>query len=177
MSNLSRMQGSPWHVERMERGDGDERRHRSRCIYFNKHGKHCVYYNGPCYGSAHCNYYKEGNHKKKEFADSLRKKNEKVHNNNWPESGTTNYEMVGVYTETARNSIVTKYSKVTLRSGEQEEFTIIIVEDGRGDPFSDPMKISETAALGRALMRHKEGDTVQVMMNDEVVKYKIVSIG
>ena len=63
------MQGSPWHVERMERGDGDKRRHRSRCVHYHKH-----------------------------------------------------------------------------------------------------------AALGKALLRHKEGDTVRVKINDEAVKYKITKI-
>jgi transcription elongation GreA/GreB family factor len=38
------------------------------------------------------------------------------------------------------------------------------------------MKVSETAALGKALLRHKEGDRVQIKINDEIVKYKITKI-
>jgi transcription elongation GreA/GreB family factor len=175
MGNLSRMQGSPWHVERMERGDGDERRHRSRCVHYHKPEKHCDYHNGPCYGSAHCKYYKEGNSKNKKFVESVRK--QKIQESKLQEIDTANYEMIGIYSGTVKIPVITRYSKVKLRSDHQEEFSVIIVEDGRGNPFSEPMKVSETAALGKALMRHKEGDTVQVMMNDEVVKYKIVSIG
>jgi len=31
MGNLERLTGSPWHVEKMTRQEGDEKRHKSRC--------------------------------------------------------------------------------------------------------------------------------------------------
>lgn len=176
MGNLSRMQGSPWHVERMERGDGDKRRHRSRCVHYHKQEKHCDYYHGSCFGSAHCGHYKEGNSKNKKFVDSVRKENVQVQTNNVSGSGITSIEMFGIRTGTVETPFVKRYSKVTLQADSKEEFSIIIVEDGRGDPFSEPMKVSETAALGKALLRHKEGDMVRVKINDEAVKYKITKI-
>lgn len=53
------MSGSPWHVEKMVRKEGDSRRHRSRCIYYNKSNKYCTKVVGKCVGSAHCSYYEE----------------------------------------------------------------------------------------------------------------------
>ena len=56
---VSKMTGTPWHVERFIREDGDDRRHRSRCIYYQKSDAHCNQYSGKCRGSAHCAYYRE----------------------------------------------------------------------------------------------------------------------
>lgn len=56
---VRRMTGIPWHVEKFIREDGDDRRHRSRCIYFSKPDAHCSQYSGKCRGSAHCTYYRE----------------------------------------------------------------------------------------------------------------------
>lgn len=36
MSLRSTMTGSPWHVEKMVREEGDAKRHKSRCIYYQK---------------------------------------------------------------------------------------------------------------------------------------------
>lgn len=57
MTNLNQMSGTPWHINKYMRGEGDERRHRSRCIYYNKHEKHCSKYYSTCYGASHCPYY------------------------------------------------------------------------------------------------------------------------
>lgn len=54
--HLGDLTGSPWHVEKFTRAEGDDRRHRSRCKYYNDKG--CDYY-GRCKGSAHCDIYKE----------------------------------------------------------------------------------------------------------------------
>lgn len=58
------MAGTPWHIERMHREDGDPRRHKSRCRYYYKKTKDedafCAKNYGNCYGSAHCLYYDEG---------------------------------------------------------------------------------------------------------------------
>lgn len=54
------MTGTPWHVETLKMSEDDERRHKSRCIYYCKSNKNCNRRrNFKCPGSAHCNYYKE----------------------------------------------------------------------------------------------------------------------
>jgi len=55
--NISRsMSGSPWHTEKMVRAEGDNKRHKSRCKYYDYVGgsNHCTIWNGQCKGSAHC---------------------------------------------------------------------------------------------------------------------------
>lgn len=60
MGNLERLTGSPWHIEKMTRQEGDAKRHKSRCIHFKgKESNQCKIYGGRCHGSAHCTYYKE----------------------------------------------------------------------------------------------------------------------
>lgn len=54
MSEMSKIQGTPWHVGRYTRPEGDERRHRSNCVYFRKEGKICSKYGDECISSAHC---------------------------------------------------------------------------------------------------------------------------
>lgn len=56
---IERMVGSSWHVEKMVRQEGDPRRHRSRCIYYDKKNSHCPKVVGKCVGAAHCSYYEE----------------------------------------------------------------------------------------------------------------------
>lgn len=43
----------------MVRQEGDSRRHRSRCIHYNKNNSYCSEVVGKCVGAAHCSYYKE----------------------------------------------------------------------------------------------------------------------
>lgn len=50
---------TPWHIERMHRQDGDKRRHRSNCKYYNKGNRRCEYRVSNCIGSAHCSYYED----------------------------------------------------------------------------------------------------------------------
>lgn len=60
MGQLERLTGVPWHVEKMIREEGDDRRHRSRCVYYQgKVDNFCSYYCEKCRGSAHCDHYKE----------------------------------------------------------------------------------------------------------------------
>lgn len=51
--------GTPWHVTSVGLKDGEKKRHRSRCIYFQKERVHCSVRNTICIGSAHCNIYRE----------------------------------------------------------------------------------------------------------------------
>lgn len=57
--NLSRLAGTPWHAERVHRGEGDSKRHKSRCEYYKSMTNECEKRNGKCIGSAHCVEYKE----------------------------------------------------------------------------------------------------------------------
>lgn len=66
MSEMNKIQGTPWHVGRYTRSEGDERRHRSNCVYFRKKDKVCSQYLVECYGSAHCEHYKSKNEVKNE---------------------------------------------------------------------------------------------------------------
>ena len=59
MSKLGQMQGSPWHVEKLSRKPGSKRRHRNRCINYNRSKEYCSVQIGRCIGAAHCRYYKE----------------------------------------------------------------------------------------------------------------------
>lgn len=59
MSGINRLEGTPWHVEYWEREEGDPRRHRSRCQYYNREDHSCDKKECPCIGSAHCNSYRE----------------------------------------------------------------------------------------------------------------------
>ena len=55
---IGHMQGTPWHVEGMNLNEGEDRRHRSRCIYYNNH--RCTSLGRKCIGSSHCPIYEEG---------------------------------------------------------------------------------------------------------------------
>lgn len=59
IAGINRLAGTPWHVERYAREDRDDRRHRSRCIYYQKPGAYCCQIVGKCRGAAHCSYYTE----------------------------------------------------------------------------------------------------------------------
>ena len=61
MSDLNKMSGTPWHIEKMHKKDGDGRRHRSRCIYYEHTDQSCNRRMFKCKGSAHCEFYKENN--------------------------------------------------------------------------------------------------------------------
>ena len=56
---IRHMSGSPWHLERYTREDGDDRRHKHRCVHYRVSENHCRYFNERCRGSAHCPRYKE----------------------------------------------------------------------------------------------------------------------
>ena len=55
---LKHMAGTPWHKERFARQEGDERRHKSHCIFYKWESNRCTY-GGICLGSAHCTLYKK----------------------------------------------------------------------------------------------------------------------
>lgn len=54
---VSRHVGTPMHVGYLK--SNDKRRHKSRCIYYKKLTKFCVFYNRQCGGSNRCEIYRE----------------------------------------------------------------------------------------------------------------------
>lgn len=63
-ASLSRNMGTPSHVEYLHMAEGDKKRHKSRCIEYDKRSATCrcvksPYYTSRCGGSSHCQYYKE----------------------------------------------------------------------------------------------------------------------
>ena len=75
MSNISKMTGTPWHVNRFTREEDDERRHKSRCKYYSKATSICSYRHEKCYGSAHCSIYTEIDRTGSEQTFSVKKEN------------------------------------------------------------------------------------------------------
>lgn len=67
---LNKLEGIPWHIERFHRSENDDRRHKSRCVYY-LNGM-CKKNYCKCFSSAHCDYYIES---KKETTGSKEKKN------------------------------------------------------------------------------------------------------
>jgi superfamily II DNA or RNA helicase/transcriptional regulator with XRE-family HTH domain len=59
MANISRMTGTPWHIETLHMQEGDTARHCHRCIYYKKSTKYCSVIKSSCFGSAHCEHYSE----------------------------------------------------------------------------------------------------------------------
>ena len=53
---VSNLQGTPWHVEQAHRKEGDDRRHKSRCMFYNPITKQCKD-NWKCNGSRYCRDY------------------------------------------------------------------------------------------------------------------------
>lgn len=60
MAKVYGISGTPWHVERVHNEDeNDSRRHRTRCMYYDKETKHCKRQYGMCVGASQCNVYRE----------------------------------------------------------------------------------------------------------------------
>lgn len=54
---VSNLQGTPWHLERFHRVEGDERRYKGRCKYYCDSNNQCAKRNGKCIGSGQCEEY------------------------------------------------------------------------------------------------------------------------
>lgn len=55
--SIERLTGTPWHLERVHREEGDERRYKGRCKYYQYNKNYCKYKFRRCTGSAHCDEY------------------------------------------------------------------------------------------------------------------------
>ena len=74
MAGINRITGTPWHIEKYARKEGDPRRHKSKCAYYVKEHTFCSKKHMKCFGSAHCaSYY------------------EKIENNSFYETRETKY--------------------------------------------------------------------------------------
>ena len=69
---VSKLTGTPWHIEQMRIGDDDSRRHKSRCIYYNRNTGRCSKMVDKCIGSTYCENYKEDPLKQKEREEQAR---------------------------------------------------------------------------------------------------------
>lgn len=77
MSGISRgMTGTSWHIGHYERKEGDARRHRSRCIHYQKLNGHCTFYCGKCTGTSQCSRYEEISEEEQEMRKNDRTKKE-----------------------------------------------------------------------------------------------------
>ncbi len=54
---VKHLAGTPWHKEQMHRQEGDDRRYKGRCKYYEYDGNGCKRRCGRCIGSAHCEEY------------------------------------------------------------------------------------------------------------------------
>lgn len=54
---ISKLQGTPWHAERVHREEGDSHRYKGRFKYYRDADNQCNRRNGKCIGSAHCDEY------------------------------------------------------------------------------------------------------------------------
>lgn len=55
---VSKLQGTPTHLETLHKKENDPRRDKRTCRYFNKEKGSCFAGYGKCIGSSHCSYYK-----------------------------------------------------------------------------------------------------------------------
>ena len=124
------LQGIPAHVTYLK--SKDERRHKSRCIYFEPKNT-CKLY-GNCRGSSHCAKYSEVVTKeyKKKFGQNKKKQ-------------------VGIRVG-VKIKIFDKENNVSL--------TLELVDKGQADPFNN--KISVDSPLGEAVLGKKKGDRIEV---------------
>ena len=53
---IGRLQGTPWHVEQVHKKEGEDRRHKSRCVFYNPVTGQCKD-NWKCKGSRYCRDY------------------------------------------------------------------------------------------------------------------------
>jgi|GEM_PF-4974446 len=69
MGSIKRMTGTSWHVNILSKKEEDNRRHKSRCVFYNKENGFCSKIVSRCPGSAHCKYYSENAQKSKTEQD------------------------------------------------------------------------------------------------------------
>lgn len=66
-SKREQLPDTPWHISYVKKEEGDPRRHKARCVYYNHWTQMCYfkesqYYLKRCGGSAQCDFYDEDSH-------------------------------------------------------------------------------------------------------------------
>lgn len=73
---LNQLTGTPWHVDKFTRAEGDKRRHRTRCTHYSDRGcSYCTLYGERCHGTAHCDFYEE-KEQRSEVSDEIETRRE-----------------------------------------------------------------------------------------------------
>ena len=67
-------------------------------------------------------------------------------------------------------------SQVTVEDESGKRSTYMIVGSAEADPLSKPARISNESPVGRAVLGHKKGETVEVAAPAGSIKLKIISI-
>lgn len=115
-SDVSRMEGSPWHVDCLKMDEWDSRRDKRVCAYF--YQNHCKIHNERCIGSSHCPEYKL----------SKRAQPHKIRRKLPPEW----HEIQGNSTNTP--NVIQKNDAVTIFCTQTNQcFTFVIPDDGNED--------------------------------------------
>lgn len=76
---ISRLQGTPWHLEQYHREEGEDRRYKGRCRHYEYESDRCAFGFTKCKGSAHCMEYdalSDEEFKEKQKANQKAKKKE-----------------------------------------------------------------------------------------------------
>ena len=71
-------------------------------------------------------------------------------------------------------TVETLDDKGKVKKGKAETFEI--VGSTGADPFAEPPRISNESAIASALLGHRKGDVVEVMVPDGIIHYKISKI-
>lgn len=162
----SRMQGTPWHIGYVKAKD--ERRHRSRCIYFiPKHGCRLI---GNCCGSSHCEKYKEKlDEKENKTADNL---DQSCQHKSKGEAHRTKNICNKNNSVKPRNKGIKVGDTVELFNPiDGFEIKVQIVEKSKA--CLEEGRISADTPIGKAVLGKRKGDIVMLYMDENVV-YEIV---
>lgn len=152
---ISKMQGSPWHIEKIHH----EKRDLIRCKYYDPFEKYCLYRCKKCVGTYYCMYYYPL--KSKEYAEKLaeieKKKKHKasanksssaIKSNNKTDSNKKKATKSGSQKKTVKQA--NNPPKITL-----EEGTIVV-----------------HVGYGKGKVIKQEGDTIEIEYGGEIGKKK-----
>ena len=148
---LSDLYGEPWHIEHYHREEGDEKRHRSKCCYYNKETKYCSYYLSKCYGASHCNYYKV-----KESLDELNKKIKKEN------TKTKTKVMVKAKQEQKQKEIYLNKEEIGIRKKLTTVGTIIYNKQIGSD--------GQIISIKEGFKDNQKQDIIEVLYDDDTLK-------
>ena len=82
MGTNQKISGTPWHVTALGLKEGEEKRHRSRCVYYRGTDTYCQKRLGKCIGSSHCKYYHEESSEKPALEQTEKTNNSRISHDN-----------------------------------------------------------------------------------------------